>query len=85
MMQSLQDWVCGRPGTASRKPLPQWRQINEKRPTPVNRPHSQDHNRAYCPQHFLYFFPLPQGQGSLRPTFGEERKDCGVDLFRDLS
>jgi hypothetical protein len=23
----------------------------------------------YAPQHFLYFFPLPQGQGSLRPTF----------------
>ena len=21
-------------------------------------------------QHFLYFFPLPQGQGSLRPNFG---------------
>ena len=21
------------------------------------------------PQHFLNFFPLPQGQGSLRPTF----------------
>jgi hypothetical protein len=20
------------------------------------------------PQHFLYFFPLPQGQGSFRPT-----------------
>ena len=22
-----------------------------------------------APQHFLNFFPLPQGQGSLRPTF----------------
>jgi hypothetical protein len=22
----------------------------------------------YVPWHFLYFFPLPQGQGSLRPT-----------------
>jgi hypothetical protein len=22
-------------------------------------------------QHFLYFLPLPQGQGSLRPTLGE--------------
>ena len=21
----------------------------------------------FCRQHFLYFFPLPQGQGSLRP------------------
>jgi len=24
-------------------------------------------SRPYLPQHFLYFFPLPQGQGSLRP------------------
>src|SRR5271165_4149716 len=23
---------------------------------------------VYAPQHFLYFLPLPQGQGSLRPT-----------------
>ena len=22
---------------------------------------------CYFPQHFLYFLPLPQGQGSLRP------------------
>lgn len=28
---------------------------------------------AAAPQHFLNFFPLPQGQGSLRPTF-----DCRV-------
>src|SRR5687768_7272367 len=25
------------------------------------------------PQHCLYFLPLPQGHGSLRPTFGPER------------
>src|SRR5450759_772478 len=24
---------------------------------------------TYAPWHFLYFFPLPQGQGSLRPVF----------------
>ena len=24
-----------------------------------------------APQHFLYFFPLPQGQGSLRLTFSD--------------
>src|ERR1039458_1067581 len=24
----------------------------------------------YLPQHFLYFLPLPHGQGSFRPTFG---------------
>jgi hypothetical protein len=27
----------------------------------------------YFPQHCLYFFPLLQGHGSLRPTFGPER------------
>jgi len=26
-----------------------------------------------APQHFLYFLPLPQGQGSLRPIFGSLR------------
>ncbi len=25
---------------------------------------------AFLPQHFLYFRPLPQIQGSLRPTLG---------------
>ncbi len=25
--------------------------------------------RLYPPWHFLYFFPLPHGQGSFRPTF----------------
>src|SRR5262249_60512069 len=25
---------------------------------------------TFAPWHFLYFFPEPQGQGSLRPTFG---------------
>jgi hypothetical protein len=29
---------------------------------------------AMRPQQFLYFFPLPQGHGSLRPTFGTERR-----------
>ena len=24
---------------------------------------------SFLPQQFLYFLPLPQGQGSLRPTF----------------
>ena len=27
----------------------------------------------FRPQHFLYFLPLPQGQGWLRPTLGEAR------------
>jgi hypothetical protein len=31
---------------------------------------------AFAPQHFLYFFPDPQGQGSLRPTFAAPRTTC---------
>lgn len=30
----------------------------------------------YLPQHFLYFFPLPQGHGSFLPIFSESLK-CG--------
>lgn len=29
-------------------------------------------------QHFLYFFPLPQGQGSLRPARAETITGCGA-------
>src|SRR5450755_1296385 len=32
------------------------------------------------PQHCLYFFPLPQGQGSLRPTFGPVRTGLALTL-----
>ena len=33
------------------------------------------------PQHFLYFFPLPQGQGSLRPTlYSLERAGTGAGM-----
>lgn len=28
-------------------------------------PHPQAINTRYLPQHFLYFLPLPQGQGAL--------------------
>ena len=28
---------------------------------------------SHTPWHFLYFFPLPQGQGSLRPTLSSLR------------
>jgi hypothetical protein len=31
-------------------------------------------------QHFLYFLPLPQGQGSLRLVFGVGRR-CGIGLI----
>src|SRR6185312_15080192 len=33
-----------------------------------------DYVVATSPWHFLYFFPLPQGQGSLRPTLGSLRR-----------
>src|SRR5215471_5079879 len=29
-----------------------------------------------APQHFLYFLPLPQGQGSLRPILSPARTTC---------
>jgi hypothetical protein len=32
-------------------------------------------NSAAEPQHFFNFFPLPQGQGSLRPTLVRKRWD----------
>src|SRR5215203_3380234 len=31
-------------------------------------------HQAATPWHFLYFFPLPHGQGSFRPTFGSSRR-----------
>jgi len=41
---------------------------------------------APTPQHFLYFFPLPQGHASFRPTLGASRTtgvaaDGGADSF----
>jgi hypothetical protein len=32
-------------------------------------------------QHCLYFLPLPQGQGSLRPAFGWGEGDMGTKLW----
>ena len=29
---------------------------------------------VHAPQHFLYFLPLPQGQGSFLPVFGVARR-----------
>src|SRR6516165_12698703 len=37
-----------------------------------------------APEHFLYFFPLPQGQGSLRPIFARAaRAGMGADVDRE--
>src|SRR5205814_6644833 len=35
---------------------------------------------AIRPQQFLYFFPLPHGHGSLRPTFGNSRRNDGNSI-----
>ena len=34
----------------------------------------------YFPQQFLYFLPLPQGHGSLRPTFGPDSLGFGFSF-----
>src|SRR5215813_10446605 len=44
-----------------------WRNAKDKGPTAY---------LAATPQHFLYFFPEPQGQGSLRPTLAAPRTTC---------
>src|SRR6185312_16701140 len=36
--------------------------------------------RSYFPQQTLYFFPLPHGHGSLRPTFGPVRFGFGFSF-----
>ncbi len=38
-----------------------------------------------APQHFLYFLPLPQGQSSLRPTFGSSRTTVSTAALRSGS
>ena len=38
----------------------------------------QKRKAQFTPQHFLYFFPDPQGQGSLRPAFGALTGASGI-------
>jgi hypothetical protein len=38
---------------------------------------------APFPQHFLYFLPLPHGQGSFRPARGAERTGCAFGAAID--
>src|SRR3989338_2870135 len=45
-------------------------QRRAKREKPISGSGTNTEGDVYCPWHFLYFLPLPQGQGSLRPTFG---------------
>src|SRR3972149_7912695 len=35
----------------------------------------------FVPQHFLYFLPLPHGQGSLRPNFSDWAGKGGFNAF----
>ena len=37
---------------------------------------------CYAAQHFLYFLPLPQGHGSLRPILGSTSRGTGVAARR---
>ncbi len=37
-------------------------------------------DHSSLPQHCLNFFPLPQGQGSLRPTLGASRRTGAGEL-----
>jgi hypothetical protein len=41
-----------------------------KLPAFSGRASQRGYGAVQAPQHFLYFLPLPQGQASLRPTFG---------------
>src|SRR5882762_3745339 len=68
----------GRPGSAtSERPFSVPYASMRKRPTQVG-PRDEERRRvsgyAAAPWHFLYFFPLPHGQGSFRPTFGSSRR-----------
>jgi hypothetical protein len=40
---------------------------------------------VHFPQHCLNFFPLPQGHGSLRPTFGPTRTGFAFETASDAS
>ncbi len=47
-------------------------QVIDKKRLTQGRP---DHDvGTVAPWHFLYFFPLPHGHGSFRPTFGSSRR-----------
>src|SRR5688572_27741748 len=44
-----------------------------------------DGEYAHGIQHFLYFFPLPHGHGSLRPTLGAARKGSVIPMISSSS
>ena len=47
-------------------------------------PHCADLRSAQFKQHFLYFLPLPHGQGSLRPTRGSLRRMGSMSISSSI-
>src|SRR5260221_14794642 len=60
------------------------RRCNPGKISPESMPRKiqREEKTAYLPQYCLYFFLLPQGHGSLRPTFGPVRLGLGFYLQR---
>ena len=72
-LQGFEPWTYGLEGRCSI--LLSYRRIQEFQShiltrigAPVNF-FSENFSYLFLPQQFLYFLPLPQGQGSLRPTW----------------
>ena len=72
-LQGFEPWTYGLEGRCSI--LLSYRRIQEfqshiltRIDAPVNF-FSENFSYLFLPQQFLYFLPLPQGQGSLRPTW----------------
>ena len=71
-LQGFEPWTYGLEGRCSI--LLSYRRIQEfqshtRNGAPVNIFLEKMPSYLFLPQQFLYFLPLPQGQGSLRPTW----------------
>ena len=78
-LQGFEPWTYGLEGRCSI--LLSYRRIQEFRShivtrigAPVNTFLEKKPSYLFLPQQFLYFLPLPQGQGSLRPTWTDATK-----------
>src|ERR1043165_3754967 len=79
--------IAVRPKLIRPRDAPEQRELRHL-PLPAELPEAflryLDCDHAAVPWHFLYFFPEPQGQGSLRPTFASLRFTvCGCDESPD--
>ena len=63
-LQGFEPWTYGLEGRCSI--LLSYRRIQEFQ---SHNFFSENFSYLFLPQQFLYFLPLPQGQGSLRPTW----------------